>query len=236
MRKPCVVAGFRWIHACRLGWPLTTYRSATTMKPLLPLTAALLLALAACKPADAPPAPADSTPPTASTPARSQPASLPEPGEASGAPASSQLATFAGYGDLKLGSTTEQARQAWGGELNSSTPSEAGACYQLTPKWATDKADVAFMIEGDHFVRYDVTTAKEVAPDGGKVGMTEAELRALYGARLQAIPHKYVEGGKYLSVEAPGGAKLVFETDADGKVTSWRVGLPPQIDYVEGCA
>jgi len=204
------------------------------MKPLLPLSAAaLLLTLAACT-ADAPQAPADSAP-TAGTPAASQPASPPEPGKAANPPASTQLATFAGYGDMKLGSTADQARQAWGGELNSSTPSEAGACYQLTPKWATDKADVAFMIEGDHFVRYDVTTSKEVAPDGGKVGMTEAELRALYGARLQAIPHKYVEGGKYLSVEAAGGAKLVFETDADGKVTSWRVGLPPQIDYVEGC-
>lgn len=200
-------------------------------KALLPLSAALLVALAACKPADAPQAPADSAPPATSAPA----ASLPESGEASAQPASTELATFEGYGDLKLGSTAEAAKQAWGGELNSSTPSEAGACYQLTPKWATDKADVAFMIEGDHFVRYDVTTSKEIAPDGGKVGMTEAELRELYGAKLQAIPHKYVEGGKYLSVEAAGGAKLVFETGADGKVTSWRVGLPPQIDYVEGC-
>ncbi len=204
--------------------------STATMKPLLPLSAALLLVLAACKPADAPQAP------VTSTPAASQPASLPEPVQAAQTPASTQLATFSGYGDLKLGSTSEEAKQAWGGELNSSTPSEAGACYQLTPKWATDKADVAFMIEGDHFVRYDVTTAKETAPDGGKVGMTEAELRALYGAALQAMPHKYVEGGKYLSVEDAGGTKLVFETGADGKVTSWRVGLSPQIDYVEGCA
>ncbi|WDS35584.1 lectin [Pseudoxanthomonas sp.] len=204
-------------------------------KALLPLSAAVLIALSACKPADAPQPSTDGAPP-ASTPAASSPAAQPEPGEASGQSTSSPLASFKGYGDLTLGSTAEQAKQAWGGELNSSTPSEAGACYQLTPKWATDKADVAFMIEGDHFVRYDVTTSSEVAPGGGKVGMTEAELRALYGAKLQAIPHKYVEGGKYLSVEAAGGAKLVFETDADGKVTSWRVGLPPQIDYVEGCA
>ncbi|TQC57293.1 lectin, partial [Pantoea dispersa] len=28
---------------------------------------------------------------------------------------------------------------------------------------------------------------------------------------------------------------LVFETDAAGKVVAWRVGLPPQVDYVEGC-
>lgn len=208
------------------------------MKPLLPLTAALVLALSACKPAEAPQpsAPADSAPPSASAPpAASQPASLPEPGEASGPPASTQLAQWQGYGDLKLGSTAEAAKQAWGGELNSSTPSEGGSCYQLTPKWAKDKADVAFMIEGDHFVRYDVTSDKETAPGGGKVGMDETQLRALYGDKLQSMPHKYVEGGKYLSV-SEGQDKLVFETGADGKVTSWRVGLPPQIDYVEGCA
>lgn len=194
------------------------------MKPLLPLSAALLLALAACKPADAPKAPADG-----GTPPPAQGTSPPE------AEQGHQRARFTGYGALKLGSTAEAARQAWGGQLNSSTPSEPGACYQLTPKWATDKADVAFMIEGDHFVRYDVTTTGESAPGGGRVGMSEAQLRALYRAKLDAIPHKYVDGGKYLSLEAPGGAKLVFETDGEGKVTSWRVGLRPQIDYVEGC-
>jgi hypothetical protein len=31
-------------------------------------------------------------------------------------------------------------------------------------------------------------------------------------------------------------AKLVFETDAAGKATAWRVGLSPQVDYVEGCS
>ncbi|WCE05247.1 lectin [Pseudoxanthomonas sp. JBR18] len=209
------------------------------MKALLPLTAALVLALSACK-ADDHASPADTAAskepaPAASVPPASLPPSLPEPGEASGQPTSSQLAGWQGYGDLKLGSTVEEARQAWGGELNSSTPSEGGSCYQLTPKWATDKADVAFMIEHDHFVRYDVTTSKETAPGGGKVGMDEGQLRALYGDALSSMPHKYVEGGKYLSV-SQGKDKLVFETGADGKVTSWRVGLPPQIDYVEGCA
>jgi hypothetical protein len=29
---------------------------------------------------------------------------------------------------------------------------------------------------------------------------------------------------------------LVFETDAAGKVTEWRAGLPPQVGYIEGCS
>ena len=43
--------------------------------------------------------------------------------------------------------------------------------------------------------------------------------------------------------DAPGGPfvdgsdePLVCETDEGGTVTEWRVGVPPYIDYVEGCA
>lgn len=200
------------------------------MKPTLPLSVAMILALAACQrePASAP---EQAAAPSPSAPA-SPPAIAPVPEESAG------MARFDGYGDLKLGSSADEARQAWGGELNTSTPAEPGGCYQLTPKWATDKADVAFMIEDGRFVRYDVNTAKEAAPGGGRVGMDENELRGLYGAGLQATPHKYVEGARYLSIAAAAGApqKLLFETGADGKVTTWRIGLPPQVDYVEACS
>jgi hypothetical protein len=29
---------------------------------------------------------------------------------------------------------------------------------------------------------------------------------------------------------------LLFATDADGRVNEWRIGVPPQVDYVEGCS
>ena len=80
-------------------------------------------------------------------------------------------------------------------------------------------------------------SAKYAAPGGGKVGMRAAELQKLYNNALQASPHKYTDG-KYLSIAASGIAptKLVFETDAQGVVTEWRVGLLPEVDYVEGCS
>ncbi|RZA22649.1 MAG: lectin, partial [Lysobacteraceae bacterium] len=71
----------------------------------------------------------------------------------------------------------------------------------------------------------------------GKRGMSLDEIRKLYpGAEEQ--PHKYVEGGKNLRIKDSGGGNgvLVFEIDAAGKVSAWRVGVPPQVDYVEGCS
>ena len=144
-----------------------------------------------------------------------------------------------GYGDLRFGMSAQEARQAWGGELRGVPDgAEPGACHYLTPTWAKVPSDFALMIEGDRFVRYDVGTDRETAPGGGKVGMDADRIRELYAGRVQESPHKYVEGGRYLKVsDADGGSgQLVFATDADGKVTSWRAGVPPQVDYVEGCA
>src|SRR3546814_14519934 len=94
------------------------------------------------------------------------------------------------------------------------------------------------MFEDGKFVRYDVGTGREIAPGGGKVGMGVDEIRSLYAGRVEETPHKYVEGGKYLGVEDISGGKgtLVFATDGEGKVTSWRVGVPPQEDDGEGCS
>lgn len=200
--------------------------------------AAAALSLAGCKPEASAP---DAAPPAAEAPAADAAASsVPEtaaPAMPETAPPSDTQASFAGYGDMKLGSTVDEAKAAWGGELNGK-PSEGSTCYYLTPKWVKKPSDFSFMAEDGKFVRYDVGTDKEAAPGGGKVGMTTEELQKLYGDALESSSHKYVEGGKYLSIAASGVApsKLVFETDATGKVSAWRVGLTPQVDYVEGCS
>lgn len=206
--------------------------------PLLLAVAIATTSLVACKPAA--PVAQEAPAAIAGQPVETTPAPAPEtaaPAVAETAPASEGQVGFAGYGDMKLGSTVEEAKTAWGGELNGK-PGEAGGCYYLTPKWVKKPSDFSFMIEGDKFVRYDVGTDKEAAPGGGKVGMSVDQLDKLYGDSLQATPHKYVQGGRYLSIAASGVApsKLVFETDAAGKVVAWRIGLSPQVDYVEGCS
>ncbi|MEP7185963.1 MAG: lectin [Rhodanobacter sp.] len=152
---------------------------------------------------------------------------------------SSELETMArynGYGDMRFGMDETTFDKTWGGELKGA-PEQGSSCYYKTPKWVKLSSEFAFMFEHGHFVRYDVGTSKDAAPGGGEVGMSADKIRQLYGPDVVVQPHKYVQGAKYLRVAASEGAGvLVFETDAQGKVTRWHVGLPPQVDYVEGCS
>lgn len=201
----------------------------------LPALSLLVLALAACSGDRDPAADAVATPPPAATTA--SPAPVPAATPTAPVPAAAaNLARFDGYGDLRFGMSAAEARQAWGGTLDG-VAAEDGACYHLSPRGVPAPADFALMIENDRFVRYSTESDRYVAPGGGQVGMGTSELQALYHNGLQASPHKYSDG-KYLSIDASGVApsKLVFETDAAGKVTEWRVGVTPQVDYVEGCS
>ncbi|MDR6991803.1 lectin [Luteimonas sp. 3794] len=205
----------------------------------LPAIAVLSLALAACQ-RDAPSA----APPTAAPalPAGSASVVLDQPdAHATGTRAPQVVdgvVTFEGFGPARFGTDQEQVRIAWGHDLGDAQPSEPGGCYYLSPQPPrTDDGTPGFMIEGDRFARIDVGNPGYTAPGGGKVGMSRAEIEQLYADRVEAAPHKYVEGAQTLRVTDPeGGASvLVFETDAEGRVTAWRIGVPPQVDYVERC-
>ena len=135
---------------------------------------------------------------------------------------------------MRFGMTAAEMRGAWTGGLQGHPP-KGQICYVLA---TTAGPAPAFMVEADKFVRYDVRSGTEAAPGGGRVGMTLDQVRGLYAGRLQESPHKYIRGGLLLRTRAndAGGGVLLFETDAGGKVVSWRVGQAPQVDYTEGCS
>jgi hypothetical protein len=164
-----------------------------------------------------------------------------EPAAAADAIPASGDARMNGYGSIEFGMTADEARTDWtGNALEPATgPDDASACHHLSPAGQATPAELAFMFEGDLFVRYSVESDAITAPGGGRVGMDEATLQGLYGKRLESAGHKYVEGGKVLMSAEDGGtvpSRLFFELGADGRVTSWRVGLAPQVGYVEGCS
>lgn len=223
------------------------------MRTMMRLAGCVLFSamLAACGGSDdaGPAAPAAVPPSGEATPA---PPPQPEPAvapadPATPAPAPEQTAPagtgsvtgFHGFGPARFGDDEESVRIAWGRPMNfDPAPTADAPCAYLVPETGRPGvAPIAFMFDGERFVRYDVRDAQYEAPGSARVGNTLDALQALY-PQHELMPHKYIEGGRYFVVAAPasGESKLVFELDAGGTVTAWRVGLPPQVDFVEGCS
>ena len=215
------------------------------MKHVLPLSL-LVLSLAACRGERTPDGessaaatapvdqPAEDVPPaTAPPPANPPPGTAPGPVPAAGA------ISFSGFGPAKFGDSAEAVRMAWGKDLKTEAPADPGGCHYLFPQPRPQGGyGVGFMVDGDKFARIDVDSADIVAPGGGKRGTSADEIRRQYAGRVEERAHEYVDGGKYLRIKDAGGGNgvLVFETDEGGKVGDWRIGVPPQVDYVEGCS
>lgn len=153
---------------------------------------------------------------------------------APGAPGAAAVG-YAGYGAVPFGARADQIRAARS-EAMIGGPAEPGGCYYLYPEpQAAGGYGIAFMIDKDRFVRVDVDEPAIAAPGGGRAGMRIGQIRELY-ADIEEQPHKYVNGGKSLRYRDASGSVIVFETDPAGTVTQWRVGVPPHVDYVEGCS
>ena len=188
----------------------------------LPITIICLLALAGCSVEPAPPAGTQSTHKTMTA------------AQLQALQSQQTMGSFTGYGATRFGMDEVAFRSAWPSDLNGSTD-PAGDCSLLQPIWYKQLADFDFMFEHGHFVRYDVGTPKEVAPGGGRVGMSVAQIRTLYGPSLQVSPSSHMQNEQLLRIADGKGHVLVFETNTAGKVSQWRVGILPQIDYKDGC-
>ncbi len=151
-----------------------------------------------------------------------------------------------GFGAVALGASVDELRSRFGAPLQGLATDAAGRpqpaddrndeCYYLRPEKEAPEGPY-LMIEGRRLVRYDVRGPAIVAPGGGRVGMTLGELQQLYPERGDVVPDKYDDQAQHLRVRpAQDGQGIIdFALGAGGKVESWRVGLPPQVDYVEGC-
>lgn len=181
------------------------------MAPIQPALLVLCLALAACATRDLPEARAGRS--AADTPAAARPADT--------------TATTTGW---------EVGPQAAGPVRFGVTPAEGGdGCHYIVPAGAP--TGLRFMAESGRVVRVDVDSAGPATDRGARVGMTEAEIARLYPEGLRTMPHKYVNGGHYLVFTPPGadsGFRIVFETDGR-RVTSYRAGIEPAVEYVERC-
>jgi len=110
-----------------------------------------------------------------------------------------------------------------------------GGCRYWQP--AGLPTGLRLMIADGKVVRGDIDSGTVRTPEGAGIGSTEAEVGKLYPG-LVSQPHKYrsAEGWHYLIARAPADSALryVFETDGHA-VTTYRAGIEPFVEYVEGC-
>ncbi|MCC5652928.1 hypothetical protein LC609_24600 [Nostoc sp. XA013] len=141
-----------------------------------------------------------------------------------------------GIGTVRVGMTVSQAAKAAGTKLAGDPPNNN--CYYVKPQ--NEPKNVSFMVTKGRISRVDVRQNTQITTlKGAKIGDTEAQIKSLYPEQIQVTPHKYVQGGHYLTFipkdRADQNYRVVFETD--GKlVTQFRSGKLPEVEFVEGCS
>lgn len=204
-------------------------------QPAFALTAAAVLALAACsqaahEPTDAEIAAEESAAATTDdsamngTPGATPPA-------ATGTPAAmrdAKVLTVEGLGDLVIGKPVPSGSSF---KLRGAQASDTCLLYS-----SPDYPGVYAIVEKNQVRRITVGKGSDVKlVEGVGVGATEAKVKEWFGG-FRATPHEYVDApAKYLT--QPGNdPRLRFEIGADGRVSLIHAGLTPQLGYVEGCA
>ena len=112
----------------------------------------------------------------------------------------------------------------------------ATECTYLRPAGAP--RGVSVMLAGGRVVRVDVDSAGVQADGGVAVGDSASRVETAYRGRASTMPHKYVPGGQYLTVKPTSPAdstlRIVFEAEA-GRITRFRSGRVPDVEFVERC-
>jgi hypothetical protein len=141
-----------------------------------------------------------------------------------------------GLGQIQIGMMLDDAVNM--GLLNEN-PSMNKQCDFVFPAVGAGIPDgVSVMIVKGEIARIDVDTGSVTTDEGAKIGDTEDRIKSLYGDDLKIEPHKYIEGGHYMTVlgdSTSAGKALVFETDGK-RVTAFRGGRLPEAKWVEGCS
>jgi hypothetical protein len=100
--------------------------------------------------------------------------------------------------------------------------------------------NVGFMVFDGTIARVDIFPGSSITTrSGARIGMTEAQIKSMFGDKIETSGHPYVTGGKYLTFvptdEQDKNFRVIFETDANGVVTSYRAGRVPEVGWIEGC-
>jgi hypothetical protein len=140
-----------------------------------------------------------------------------------------------GLGPIQIGMTLDDAVSM--GLLNERPDIKAACDFVFPAVGAGIPFGVNVMVVKRKVARIDVDTGLVTTEDGVKIGDTEDRVKSIYGDEVEVMPHKYLEGHHYMIVRgdsASAGRAIVFETDGK-RVTMFRAGRLPEVEWVEGC-
>jgi len=171
---------------------------------------------------------------SAAAPAPAAPATATPPSAPPASP--TYTVTERGIGPLRFGVTFAQGDSALGGALLVPVGIDTTGCDYLV--WDGGPPGVHVMFDEHHIARVDIDTASIATAAGARIGDDEARIKRLYPGQVTVTPHKYVDG-HYLTVTPTAPAdkryRIVFET-VGGRVSRYRAGIMPSVEYVEGCS
>ena len=144
-----------------------------------------------------------------------------------------------GFGRARVGMTVKEVSKIAGTRLVSlsGAPIQNKGCLYVKP--VHTPTGVEFMLTDGRISRIDVTkNTKITTVSGARIGDTESRIKSLYPGQIQVTPHKYVKGGHYLTFTSKEplykNYRVVFETDGK-RVTQYRAGKLPEVEFVERC-
>ena len=142
--------------------------------------------------------------------------------------------TPGGVGRIQAGMTVEELRGVAG---DVTLPSGGSAACTYVHPSAVPRG-VSVMLAGGRVARVDVDSSGVQSDAGISVGDSASKVSRAYAGRVTTMPHKYVTGGQYLEVRSASPAdsalRIVFESEG-GRITRFRSGRVPEVQFVERC-
>lgn len=150
---------------------------------------------------------------------------------------SSQV-SIRGIAPIMVGMTVSEAMRASGQKLiNQGESGGAPSCRYYKIK---ELKGIAFMVINGRIAKVDINDNSKIKTlSGAKIGDSESRIKSLYSNQIKVEAHEYDPKGHYL-IFVPKDSqdknyRIIFETDGK-KVTRWRSGKLPEVQFIEGCA
>ncbi|MGB3265480.1 MAG: hypothetical protein WBA89_16170 [Microcoleus sp.] len=148
-----------------------------------------------------------------------------------------------GIGPIRVGMTVDEASRSAGIKFikSGSGGMDEYQCSYVRPQGAPK--GISFMVAKDRIARVDINNDRTTTIAGAKIGNTQEQIISLYPGQIKITPHPYVGGppqnGKYLTFVPKDAAdknyRIIFETSKN-RVTRFRSGRLPEVEYIEACS